>query len=36
MKELLRMEGITKKFGEAYANRNINLSIVKTGLERVR
>ena len=27
MKELLRMEGITKKFGEAYANRNINLSI---------
>lgn len=27
MKELLRMEHITKKFGEMYANRNINLSV---------
>lgn len=27
MKEVLRMENITKKFGEMYANKNINLTI---------
>lgn len=27
MKEILRMENITKKFGEVYANKDINLSI---------
>jgi ABC-type uncharacterized transport system ATPase subunit len=27
MKELLKMEQITKRFGEVYANRNINLSV---------
>jgi len=27
MKELLKMEHITKRFGEVYANRNINLSV---------
>lgn len=27
MKELLKMERITKQFGEVYANRNINLSV---------
>ncbi|HCD43324.1 MAG TPA: heme ABC transporter ATP-binding protein, partial [Lachnoclostridium sp.] len=27
MKELLKMEHITKHFGEVYANRNINLSV---------
>lgn len=27
MKELLKMEHITKQFGEVYANRNINLSV---------
>ncbi len=29
MEEILRMEHITKKFGEFYANRDINLSVQK-------
>ena len=29
MKELLRMEQITKQFGDVYANRNINLSVLE-------
>ena len=29
MEELLRMEHITKKFGDVYANRNINLEVRK-------
>ncbi|WP_077598367.1 ABC transporter ATP-binding protein [Olsenella urininfantis] len=29
MEELLRMEGIDKRFGSFYANRNVNLSIMK-------
>ena len=28
MKEILRMEDITKKFGEVYANQDINLTIM--------
>ena len=29
MEEILRMEHITKRFGEMYANRDINLTILK-------
>ena len=29
MEEILRMEHITKKFGEFYANKDINLSVLK-------
>ncbi|WP_277409567.1 hypothetical protein [Lacrimispora xylanisolvens] len=29
MKELLKMEQITKQFGDVYANRNINLSVME-------
>ena len=29
MSEFLRMDNITKRFGDVYANKNINLSIKK-------